>query len=437
MENYSGRDWAKNKKNDSSMRYNILVTRWFPLSRSDFRRTTAILDLVYGLRSQSIRTVVIVARTDISKFSIALVRGQLVIGAPWRKGWAKFYRRATVNRVLARKAGEHSNLSRKFFWKVFCSSRAVICTLLNLRAELRNLITIKVLQKMLAGYAFEYRTVHGDLLTGGAIIQRLLGNVHFSVCFHEADTKNRETKPGLKVFGQSLSSVGYRSSKIRAALLENYSDLCFFKNGLIGSGISEHEICEPDHRLIRSPESCLRLVTAARLIERKRVEHLLNVVKQCKFNWTLDIFGDGPLRSEIKNKIGLEGLNDSVSLKGRVPREEFMRELPKYDIFILLSTDETLGLCYLEAVSKSVIVIGSKGEGLSDYIDHGVNGFLVDPNDDVMAVQTLAKIFEMPEEDIWNIKRRMHELALNIESKKMSERYKNIMMDPQKLNYVE
>lgn len=411
------------------MNYNILVTKWFPLNRGDFRRTTAILDLVYGLRSQSIRTVVIVARADISKFSIALVRGQLVIGAPWRKGWSTLYQLGNINCVLAQKIDDRG----KFFRKVLSG----ICILFNMRAELKNLITIKVLQKVLAGYTFEYKTVHGDLLTGGVILHRLLGMVDFSVCFHEADTKTIETKLGLKVFGQSLNSVGYRSSKIRDSLVKNCPELYHFKSGLIGSGINVGEIREPDYTLIRKPKSCLRLVTAARLIQRKRVKYLLDVLKQCKFNWTLDIYGDGPLKLDIENKIDREGMSSIVSMKGRVPRTEFMKELSNYDAFILLSVEETLGLCYLEALSNSVVVIGSEGEGISDYIVHGVNGFLVDPYDIEMAVRILENFYEMSYEDIWNLKKRMHELALNIESTKMSINYKNVMMGQGNLDCVE
>ena len=49
------------------------------------------------------------------------------------------------------------------------------------------------------------------------------------------------------------------------------------------------------------------------------------------------------------------------------------------DIFVLPSWDEAFGVVYLEAMSFQKPVIGTIGQGISDIIIDGENGFLVPP----------------------------------------------------------
>ena len=51
-------------------------------------------------------------------------------------------------------------------------------------------------------------------------------------------------------------------------------------------------------------------------------------------------------------------------------------------IFALPSRYEGLGCVYLEAMSVGKPVIGCRGQGIADIIQHGTNGFLVGPDND-------------------------------------------------------
>jgi glycosyltransferase involved in cell wall biosynthesis len=48
-------------------------------------------------------------------------------------------------------------------------------------------------------------------------------------------------------------------------------------------------------------------------------------------------------------------------------------------LFALPSRYEALGCVYLEAMSCGKAAIGCRGQGIDEVIEHGVNGWLVDP----------------------------------------------------------
>ena len=55
-------------------------------------------------------------------------------------------------------------------------------------------------------------------------------------------------------------------------------------------------------------------------------------------------------------------------------------KLDENDVFILPSIKETFGLSYLEAMSRGLITIGIKNEGIDGIIKNNENGFLINPN---------------------------------------------------------
>ena len=45
------------------------------------------------------------------------------------------------------------------------------------------------------------------------------------------------------------------------------------------------------------------------------------------------------------------------------------------DVFAMVSSPETFGLVYIEAMAKGCVTIGSKGEGIDGVIVNNENGF--------------------------------------------------------------
>lgn len=78
-------------------------------------------------------------------------------------------------------------------------------------------------------------------------------------------------------------------------------------------------------------------------------------------NIKLDIIGDGPILTKLKNIAGDE---KRITFLGRIPHKEVIEKMQKSDIFALPSCKETFGMVYLEAASTYNAIIAFKGEGV-------------------------------------------------------------------------
>ncbi len=102
------------------------------------------------------------------------------------------------------------------------------------------------------------------------------------------------------------------------------------------------------------------------------------------------IFGDGPLEAALKSKVAGLGLDGPVSfhqVNGR-PAEL----LPMFDVFVLPSIQEGLGLSVIEAQACGVPVVASRVGGLLEAVFDGRTGILVPVGDHMALADAILKI---------------------------------------------
>jgi len=138
----------------------------------------------------------------------------------------------------------------------------------------------------------------------------------------------------------------------------------------------------PQGKDIAKPPSCqLKIIYAGRLaIEAKQIIKLTNAfIAASKQNSDLhfSIVGDGPYHNEVKLLVDENG-SDNITLYPAVPQSKIINKIAKHHVITLLSDYEGMPIAVMEAMSVGVVPVCYVGEGgISELIEHGVNGYIV------------------------------------------------------------
>ena len=99
----------------------------------------------------------------------------------------------------------------------------------------------------------------------------------------------------------------------------------------------------------------------------------------------LVMIGDGPDRGPAEDLARERGIEKDVLFLGK--QNAIREKLGQADLFLLPSQLESFGLAALEAMACEVPVIATNAGGVPEVMEHGVDGYLVEPGD----VKTAAK----------------------------------------------
>ena len=95
--------------------------------------------------------------------------------------------------------------------------------------------------------------------------------------------------------------------------------------------------------------------------------------------------------ARIGRLIDAHGWHHSVRLLGSIPDDALRRRLAGGHVLAVPSF-EGFGIVYLEAMAFGLPVIASTAGAAHEIVDHGRNGYLVDPNDDFGLARRLAHL---------------------------------------------
>jgi glycosyltransferase involved in cell wall biosynthesis len=153
----------------------------------------------------------------------------------------------------------------------------------------------------------------------------------------------------------------------------------------------------PDLRAIR-PER-FTVCTVARLIARKRVDSLIRAFARLageRPEARLVIVGDGPERPVLARLAQKLGIGRMVEITGALNARGARERLAGASVMALPSVRESLASAYFEAMSLGVPALGTRGEGIEEHVEHGVNGILVPPDDDDALLAELRALAADP-----------------------------------------
>lgn len=198
---------------------------------------------------------------------------------------------------------------------------------------------------------------------------------------------------------------------------------------------------------MRRDEEKFRILYVGRLEREKRVDLLLDALKNIKGEWFLDIVGDGvereslelrACRNEIDCKIKWHGWSDN-------PWEE----IDKANLLVITSEQEGFGLVMIEALALGIPVLSTRTEGAVSIIKHNINGWIIDVNDICKLEYYLRRVCEkeillpsredcmnsVKEYEVCNVVDNL-ENALKIEMARKSNEYKKRKVIDIVINYL-
>ena len=194
------------------------------------------------------------------------------------------------------------------------------------------------------------------------------------------------------------------------------------------------------HTFVSSLEK--KTVSAAgRLCRQKNFDLLIdswNLVHQSHPDWVLKIWGDGPDKTRLSQKISNLQLEQSVFLKGY--DKDVISKLSESSLFVLSSLYEGLPLVVIEAMSCGVPVVATACPcGPKDLITDGLNGFLVPVGDKNALAGGICRLIEDT-----SLRKQMGDNALEASKKYSIERitscwmalFKELLDERQKLQSV-
>lgn len=235
---------------------------------------------------------------------------------------------------------------------------------------------------------FAYDLVHahnavpaGDAVRRSRITAPLVVSVHGSDVYYTAPLAPGGEEPVRATFAAARLVLANSSGTERMARA-----LGAQRTRVVHLGADLPEHMTAPHARSDARKAPLTIVTVGHLVARKRHGDVLRAM------WALRddcpelryvIVGDGPERASLEQLARTLGLAERVTFTGQLEHEQALEAMhTEGDLFAMPSTDEALGVAYLEAMAAGLPAIGCVGEpGPQDIAEAGPGLALVAPGD--------------------------------------------------------
>src|SRR5688572_2665113 len=152
--------------------------------------------------------------------------------------------------------------------------------------------------------------------------------------------------------------------------------------------------------------SQVRLLTVARLTEKKGIEYALRAIALIAHDFPevrYDVIGDGPLREELTALTASLGVGDRVRLLGPRTEGEVQAAMRGAHLFVLPSVTATNGdeegtpTALLEAAFARLPVVATRHAGIPEIVRDGESGILVAERDALALADALRELLRSRE----------------------------------------
>lgn len=161
-------------------------------------------------------------------------------------------------------------------------------------------------------------------------------------------------------------------------------------------GIDKAQACHLPNLKDRSENEQITLITIGTFYRRKGQLELVEMLAQMKKkNFRLHLIGDCEEEAYKEKTLALikgAQLQDAVIVHGRVPQKTMLELLSQSDLYISPSTYESYSIATAEAVAHGLPVLAYATGAISDWIEDGVNGILIELGKQEQFFMALKKL---------------------------------------------
>ena len=140
-----------------------------------------------------------------------------------------------------------------------------------------------------------------------------------------------------------------------------------------------------------------RFISVGRLAHQKNQRMLIDAffhVHQRYPDYSLSIYGEGPLKEELQSFIDSKGLNDAVRLEGT--SSDISKELHSSFAFCLTSDFEGMSNAMIEALCAGIPLISTNVSGAAELLGNNEGGLIVPVHDTEAFASAMLKLVESP-----------------------------------------
>lgn len=143
-------------------------------------------------------------------------------------------------------------------------------------------------------------------------------------------------------------------------------------------------------------EEPIRIGYAGRIEkEQKRLDYLPLLVKELQqrnVDYYMEIAGEGAYLNTIRRFIEQEKLENKIKLLGKIDRKDIPKFWEDKDICVNLSDYEGRSISIMEAMANGAVPIVTKTSGVSEDIQDGINGYIVELGEYKMIAERIHNL---------------------------------------------
>jgi len=148
---------------------------------------------------------------------------------------------------------------------------------------------------------------------------------------------------------------------------------------------------QPDPLVLKD----IDVITVARLHPVKGLNFLLSAcldIAKLDTGFKCVIVGEGDERAKLQEFITEHHLENNVVLVGAKNQDQVRFYLSRSRIFVLSSVSEAMPVSLMEAMSCEIPVVATNVRGVSELVEHGVNGLLIEPEMPEQIVKSILML---------------------------------------------